>query len=104
MKLSELTKPLPDTEQDLFYSAINALRCAGQEKIADDLDQRMENIAKTPRVAIYVEGGIVQGVRSNIGQDLEVEVVDFDSMYNEEANKADARWEELQTELEFGNY
>ena len=100
----KLTTPLPDTEQNLFYSAINALRCAGQEAIADDLDDRMESIAKTPKVAIYVEGGIVQGVRSNIGQDLEVEVVDFDSMYNEESNKADARWEELQTELEFGNY
>ena len=100
----KLTEPLPDTEQNLFYTAINALRIAGQEKIADDLDQRMENIAKNPKVAIYVEGGIVQGVRSNIGQDLEVEVVDFDSMYNEEANKADARWEELQTKLEFGNY
>ena len=100
----KLTTPLPDTEQNLFYSAINALRCAGQEAIADDLDDRMESIAKTPKVAIYVEGGIVQGVRSNIGQDLEVEVVDFDSMYNQEANKADDRWEELQSELEFGNY
>jgi hypothetical protein len=105
MKLKDLTTPLPDTEQNLFYSAINALRCAGQEAIADDLDQRMENLCdKKPKIAIYVEGGIVQGVRSNIGQDLEVEVVDFDSMYNEESNKADDRWEELQTELEFGNY
>ena len=44
MTLDQLTKPLPDTEQSLFYSAINALRIAGQEKLADDLDQRMENI------------------------------------------------------------
>ena len=59
---------------------------------------------KTPKIAIYVSGGIVQGVRSNIGQNLEVEIVDADSMYNQESNKADEYWEELQTELEFGNY
>lgn len=38
------TIPTPDTEQTLFGTAINALRCVGQEKIADDLDQRMENL------------------------------------------------------------
>jgi hypothetical protein len=95
-----ITTPLPDTEQSLFYSAINALRIAGQEKLADDLDQRMENLIKTPKVAIFVEGGIVQGVRSNIGQTLEVEIIDADN----EPDKADEYWEELQTELEFGNY
>jgi hypothetical protein len=60
----------------------------------------MENIIKTPKVAIFVEGGIVQGVRSNIGQKLEVEIIDADN----EPDKADEYWEELQTELEFGNY
>lgn len=59
---------------------------------------------KIPKIAIYVSGGMVQGVRSNIGQTLEVEIVDADSMYNQESNKADEYWEELQTELEFGNY
>jgi hypothetical protein len=98
----KITTPLPDTEQSLFYSAINALRCAGQEKIADDLDQRMENIAKTPKVAIFIQGGMVQGIRSNIGQDLDIEVVDADG-WDDEKNPED-RWEELQTELEFGNY
>ena len=92
--------PTPDTEQTLFGTAINALRIAGQEKIADDLDQRMENLIKTPKVAIYVKGGIVQGIRSNIGQDLEVEIIDEDN----EPDKAEDYWEELQTELEFGNY
>jgi hypothetical protein len=38
------TIPQKDTKQSLFYSAINALRIAGQEKIADDLDQRMEDL------------------------------------------------------------
>ena len=92
--------PLPDTEHSLFYTAINALRIAGQEKLADDLDQRMENLIKTPKVAVYVSGGIVQGVRSNIGQELEVEIVDEDN----DPDKAEDRWEEVQTELEFGNY
>lgn len=59
---------------------------------------------KIPKIAIYISGGIVQGVRSNIGQNLEVEIVDADSAYNQESNKADEYWEELQTELKFGNY
>ena len=92
--------PTPDTEQTLFGTAINALRIAGQETLADDLDQRMENLIKTPKVAVYVKGGIVQAVRSNIGQDLEVELVDEDN----DPDTADDRWEEIQTELEFGNY
>jgi hypothetical protein len=96
----KLTTPLPDTEQSLFYSAINALRIAGVEKLADDLDDRMEKLcAKTPKVAIFVEGGIVQGVRSNLGHDLDVEVVDYDN----EPDTAEDRWIELETELEFGN-
>jgi hypothetical protein len=92
--------PTPDTEQTLFYTAINALRIAGQEKLADDLDQRMENLIKTPKVAIFVDGGIVQGVRSNIGQELDVEIVDADN----DQDGADCRWEDLENELEFGNY
>jgi hypothetical protein len=94
------TIPQKDTEQSLFYSAINALRIAGQEKIADDLDQRMENLIKTPNIAVYVSGGIVQGVRSNIGQDLEVEVIDADN----DPDTAEEQWMELQEKLEFGNY
>ena len=96
----KLTTPLPDTEQILLLNAINALRCAGQEKIADHIDERLEIISKTPKISIYVSGGIVQGVRSNIGQDLEVEIVDEDN----EPNTSEDRWEELQSELEFGNY
>ena len=95
----KLTEPLPDTEQNLFYTAINALRIAGQEKIADDLDQRMENIAKNPTIAIFVEGGIIQGVRSNIGQDLQIDVIDSDN----EPDTAEEQWMELQEKLEFGN-
>jgi hypothetical protein len=99
----KLTEPLPDTEQSLFYSAINALRCAGQEAIADDLDQRMENIAKTPKIAIFVQGGMVQAVRSNIAPatEMEVEIVDKDCF---QPDYEDDRWEEIQTELNFANY
>ena len=95
--------PTPDTEQSLFYSAINALRIAGQEKIADDLDQRMEDLLSSkqiPKVAVYISGGILQAIRSNIGTNLEVELVDEDN----EPETAVDRWEELQTELNFGNY
>jgi len=52
------------------------------------------------KIAIYVEGGIIQAVRSNIGEDLEVEIVDCDN----EPDEAEDRWEEVQSELEFGNY
>lgn len=97
------TIPQKDTEQSLFYSAINALRIAGQEKIADDLDQRMENLLpdkQIQKIAVYISGGILQGVRSNIGEELEIEIVDEDN----EPETAEDRWDELQSELEFGNY
>jgi hypothetical protein len=96
----KLTTPNQDTQQSLFYSAINALRIAGQKKLADDLDQRMENIAYNPKIAIYVEGGMVLGIRSNLGVDLDIEIVDADN----EPDKAEDRWEELESELNFGNY
>ena len=98
-----ITLPLQDTEQSLFYSAINALRIAGQEKIADDFDQRMENLIDSnyKKIAIFVDGGIVQAIRSNIPcHKLEIEIVDNDN----QPEKAEDRWEELQNELEFGNY
>lgn len=51
-------------------------------------------------IAIYISGGIVQGVRSNISPDLEVEIVDKDT----HPDMAEERWLEIQEELEFGNY
>ena len=57
------------------------------------------------KIAIYVEGGIIQAIRSNIGEDLEVEIVDADNIEScGEEWKAEDRWEEIQNELEFGNY
>lgn len=54
---------------------------------------------KTPRIAIYVDGGIVQAIRSNLHPDLDIEIVDADN----DPDEAEERWEELQDELEFGN-
>jgi hypothetical protein len=51
------------------------------------------------KIAIYIEGGIIQAIRSNIGEDLDIELVDADN----EPDEAEDRWEELQNELEFGN-
>lgn len=88
------------TEHTLLIDAINGLRCAGQDKFADYLSEKLEEIAVDPKIAIYVSGGIVQGVRSNIKTELEVEIVDED---NDQETSED-RWEELQNELPFGNY
>ncbi len=96
----KLTTPTQDTQQSLFYSAINALKIAGLETLAESLGGRMEKVTYNPRVAIYVEGGIVQGIRSNLGVDLDIEIVDADN----EPDKAEDRWEELENELKFGNY
>lgn len=63
------------------------------------------------KIAIYVNGGSVEAVRSNIGADLEVEIVDNDCFqvferksWEGDAVDAEDRWEELQKELQFGNY
>lgn len=98
----KLTEPTEDTTEILLLNAINALRIAGQDKFADNLNERLEAIVKNPKVAIYVKGGMVEAIRSNIGQDLDVEVVDADG-WDDEKHPED-RWEEVENELEFGNY
>jgi len=55
-----------------------------------------------PKIAIYIKGGMVEAIRSNIYPDLEIEILDEDSL--DEIQLTEDRWEELQTELEFGNY
>jgi hypothetical protein len=57
-------------------------------------------MTKIPKIALYISGGVLQGVRSNIGQDLEVELVDADN----DPDTAEEQWTELQEKLEFGNY
>jgi hypothetical protein len=97
-----ITTPLPDTEHSLFMNAINVLKIVGQERIAEDMEQRMENLIKTPKIAIYIKGGMVEAVRSNISSELDIEIVDEDCI--DEVKYTEDRWEEIQTELEFGNY
>lgn len=96
----KLTTPTADTTEILLLNAINALRIAGQDKFADDLDERLEAIVKQPKVAIYVNGGMVEAIRSNISPELEIEIIDADC----EQLECEDRWDELQSELEFGNY
>lgn len=98
--MKKLTTPTADTTEILLLNAINALRIAGQERFADDLDERLEAIAVQPKVAIYVKGGMVSAIRSNISPELEIEIIDADC---EQLDYED-RWDELQSELEFGNY
>ena len=45
---------------------------------------------------------MVEAIRSNIGQDLDIEIVDEDCL--DETKLTEDRWEEIETELEFGNY
>ena len=59
---------------------------------------------KKRKIAIFVEGGIIQGIRSNIGSDLDIEIVDADLIDDDDENTSEERWEEIESELEFGNY
>lgn len=95
-----LTTPTNDTTEILLLNAINALRIVGQDRFADDLDGRLEAIAKQPTIAIFVQGGNVLDVRSNIGTELNVEVVDADN----DPNDAKHKWQQFEDELEFSNY
>ncbi len=96
----KLTEPTADTTEILLLNAINALRIAGQDKFADDLNERLEAIVTQPKIAIYIKGGMVEAIRSNISPELEIEIVDADC----EQLEYEDRWDELQSELEFGNY
>lgn len=59
-----------------------------------------------PKVAIWIEGGMIQGIRASI--DLDVEVLDLDVDWADEYAAIDRRvdlenkWESYQIELPFG--
>lgn len=59
-----------------------------------------------PKVAIWIEGGMIQGIRASI--DLDVEVLDLDVNWADEYATIDRRvdlenkWETYQIELPFG--
>lgn len=52
-----------------------------------------------PKVAIFVQGGMVQGVRCSVPIDLMILDADGDCIDKEDLEQ---EWEELQTQLEFG--
>ena len=53
------------------------------------------------KIAIWIEGGAIQGVRSNV--DIELEIIDVD-LDNVDKDDAEKKWETYQTELPFGIY
>jgi hypothetical protein len=59
-----------------------------------------------PKVAIWIEGGMIQGIRASI--DLNVEILDLDVDWADEYAAIDRRvdlenkWETYQIELPFG--
>lgn len=53
------------------------------------------------KIAIWIEGGAIQGVRSNIDIELEIIDVDIETVDRDDAEK---KWDHYQTELPFGIY
>ena len=51
-----------------------------------------------PKVAIWIEGGAIQGARSNV--DIELEIIDLD-IETTDKDSAEVKWKEYQTELPF---
>lgn len=53
------------------------------------------------KIAIWVEGGAIQGIRSSV--DIEVEIIDLDF---DDANRdeMDKKWEQYEKELTFAVY
>lgn len=53
------------------------------------------------KIAIWIEGGLIQGVRSNVNIELEIIDVDIETVDRDDAEK---KWETYQTELPFSIY
>jgi hypothetical protein len=56
---------------------------------------------KKHKVAIWVEGGMIQGIRSSV--DIDVEIIDVDCE-GIDREAAEQKWEQYQTELPFNTY
>ena len=50
------------------------------------------------KIAIWIEGGAIQGARSNV--DIELEIIDLD-IETTDKDSAEVKWKEYQTELPF---
>jgi hypothetical protein len=53
---------------------------------------------KKHKVAIGIEGGMKQGIRSSV--DIDIEIIDID-LDNVDRDAAEQKWEQYQTELPF---
>jgi hypothetical protein len=53
---------------------------------------------KKHKVAIWIEGGMIQGIRSSV--DIDIEIIDID-LDNVDRDAAEQKWEQYQTELPF---
>lgn len=58
-------------------------------------------LTEKPKVAIFVSGGVVNGVRTNIASNVEVVLVDADDLNWDEANK---QWDDAEKECPFPIY
>ena len=74
-------------------------------------------ITNMKKIAVYINGGVVEEIRSNIGEDIEIEVIDNDTYQMNQVfenvkdfknitdwEKAEDRWKEIKKELQFVNY
>ena len=61
---------------------------------------RLFNMNKN-KVAIWIEGGLIQGIRSSV--DIDVEIIDVD-LEGVDRDTAEQKWEQYQTELPFNTY
>ena len=53
------------------------------------------------KVAIWIEGGMIQGIRSSV--DIDVEIIDID-WGGTDREAAEEKWEKYQTELPFNTF
>jgi hypothetical protein len=53
------------------------------------------------KIAIWIESGTIQGIRSSVDIDVEIIDVDCDGVDREAAEQ---KWEQYQTELPFNTY
>jgi len=53
------------------------------------------------KVAIWIEGGMIQGIRSSV--DIDIEIIDVD-WGGTDREIAEQKWEQYQTELPFNTF
>ena len=69
-----------------------------------DVNLDESDVSDSAQIAIWIQGGNIVGIRSNISSDIEFEIIDCDLADSDGQEVAAARWDELQLELEFDNF